>query len=254
MPTSRTSDTATSHGAQRVDVEQALLGGSTYKGVAEQQLSEREERFELRRRTLGFFLAPATTIVLFLLPLDLPQTQHTVAAVLGGVIVAWITEPIPIPVSGMLGASILILLGVGGEDGADAVLAPFGSGTIFTFIGAFILAQSMLKHGLARRFAFRILALPGGRPEHDPRDRRVRRHHLPAVGVRLQHRDGRDAAAHRARHPHRDRQPGAGAADRERRVARGVRPDAVARRLRDHADAGVRRQRGRPADPGRQPA
>ena len=27
---------------QRVDVEQALLGGSTYKGVAEQELSERE--------------------------------------------------------------------------------------------------------------------------------------------------------------------------------------------------------------------
>ncbi|HEX6151800.1 DASS family sodium-coupled anion symporter [Nocardioides sp.] len=159
MPTSGTSQQRS--GSQRVDVEQALLGGSTYKGVAEQELSEREERFELRRRTLGFFLAPATTIVLFLLPLDLPQTQHTVAAVLGGVIVAWITEPIPIPVSGLLGASILILLGVGGEEGADAVLAPFGSGTIFTFIGAFILAQSMLKHGLARRFAFRILAIPG---------------------------------------------------------------------------------------------
>jgi sodium-dependent dicarboxylate transporter 2/3/5 len=31
---------------------------------------------------------------------------------------------------------------------------------VFTFIGAFILAQAMLKHGLARRFAFRILALP----------------------------------------------------------------------------------------------
>ena len=162
MSTTGTSEQpAPSGGAKRVDVEQALLGGTTYKGVAEQQLSEREERFEMRRRTAGFVLAPLTTIILFLLPLDLPQEQHTVAAVLGGVIIAWITEPIPIPVSGMLGASILILLGVGGEDGADAVLAPFGSGTIFTFIGAFILAQSMLKHGLARRFAFRILAIPG---------------------------------------------------------------------------------------------
>jgi len=41
------------------------------------------------------------------------------------------------------------------------VLAPFGSSTVFTFIGAFILAQAMLRHGLARRFAFRILSLPG---------------------------------------------------------------------------------------------
>ena len=160
MATTEPERRGTSSG-DRVDVEQALLGGATYKGVAEQRLSPREERFERRRRTLGFVLAPLTTIVLFLLPLGIPQTQHTVAAVLGGVIVAWVTEPIPIPVSGLLGASVLVLLGVGGEDGADAVLAPFGSGTILTFIGAFILAQSMLKHGVARRFAFRILAIPG---------------------------------------------------------------------------------------------
>ncbi|MDQ4006607.1 MAG: DASS family sodium-coupled anion symporter [Actinomycetota bacterium] len=145
----------------RVDVEKALLGGSTYKGIAEQRLSPREERFEKRRRTTGFVLAPLATIVIFLLPLDLPQNQHVVAAVLAGVIVAWVTEPVPIPVSGLIGASLLVLFGLGGEEGADAVLAPFGSGTVFTFIGAFILAQSMLKHGLAERFAFRILSLPG---------------------------------------------------------------------------------------------
>jgi sodium-dependent dicarboxylate transporter 2/3/5 len=147
--------------SKRVDVEKALIGGSTYRGIAEQKLSPVEERFERARRTAGFVLAPAATIVMFLLPLDLPQTQHNVAAILVGVIVAWVTEPIPIPVSGLIGASLLVMLGVGGDEGADGVLAPFGSGTIFTFIGAFILAQSMLKHGLARRFAFRILSIPG---------------------------------------------------------------------------------------------
>ncbi|SCK07079.1 DASS family sodium-coupled anion symporter [Streptomyces sp. WMMB 322] len=145
----------------RVDVEKALLGGSTYRGLAEQKLSPAEERFEKARRTAGFFLAPLATIIVFLLPLDIPQTQHNVAAVLAGVIVAWVTEPIPIPVSGLLGASLLVLLGAGGDEGANGVLAPFGSGTVFTFIGAFILAQSMLVHGLARRFAFRILSVPG---------------------------------------------------------------------------------------------
>ncbi len=145
----------------RVDVEKALLGGATYRGLAEQKLSPQEERFEKARRTAGFVLAPLATIVVFLLPLDIPQLQHNVAAILAGVIVAWITEPIPIPVSGLIGASLLVLLGVGGDEGADGVLAPLGSGTVFTFIGAFILAQSMLKHGLARRFAFRILSIPG---------------------------------------------------------------------------------------------
>ena len=41
------------------------------------------------------------------------------------------------------------------------MLAPFGSTTVFTFIGAFILAPAMLKHGVARRFAIFILDLPG---------------------------------------------------------------------------------------------
>ena len=51
-----------------------------------------------------------------------------------------------------------MILGVGN---ADDILAPFGSSTVFTFIGAFIIAQAMLQNGLARRFAFRMLALPG---------------------------------------------------------------------------------------------
>ena len=157
--TTTSSDRSTPAPAQRVDVEERLLGGTTYKSLGEQKLSEGEERFERRRRNVGYVLAPVAGVLLYFLPLDLPQEQQTVAAVLLAVIIMWITEPIPIPVAGLVGAALLILLGVG-ED-ADTVLAPFGSGTVFTFIGAFILAQSMLKHGLARRFAFRILALPG---------------------------------------------------------------------------------------------
>jgi solute carrier family 13 (sodium-dependent dicarboxylate transporter), member 2/3/5 len=157
--TTTSSDRPTPAPTQRVDVEERLLGGTTYKSLGEQRLSEGEERFERRRRNVGYVLAPVAGVVLYFLPLGIPAEQQTVAAVLAAVIVMWITEPIPIPVAGLVGAALLILLGVG-ED-ADEVLAPFGSGTIFTFIGAFILAQSMLKHGLARRFAFRILALPG---------------------------------------------------------------------------------------------
>jgi solute carrier family 13 (sodium-dependent dicarboxylate transporter), member 2/3/5 len=157
--TTTSSDRPAPAPSERVDVEERLLGGTTYKSLGEQKLSEGEERFERRRRNVGYVLAPIAGVILYFLPLDLPAEQQTVAAVLLAVIIMWITEPIPIPVAGLVGAALLILLGVG-ED-ADTVLAPFGSGTIFTFIGAFILAQSMLKHGLARRFAFRILALPG---------------------------------------------------------------------------------------------
>lgn len=64
-----------------------------------------------------------------------------------GVIVLWICEPVPIPVGGLIGVGAIVVLGVAP---AGDVLAPFGSTSIFTFIGAFILAQSMLKHGIAQ--------------------------------------------------------------------------------------------------------
>jgi sodium-dependent dicarboxylate transporter 2/3/5 len=142
----------------QADVEQRLLGGATYRSLGEQKLSPAEERFERRRRTVGLFLAPLVTVVIWLVPFDLEQSQHTLAAILAGVMILWITEPIPIPVAGLLGVALLVMFEVAPS---EEVLAPFGSTTIFTFIGAFIIAQAMLKHGLARRFAFRILSVRG---------------------------------------------------------------------------------------------
>ncbi|KUI15353.1 anion transporter [Mycolicibacterium acapulense] len=139
------------------DVDKALLGSATYRSLGEQKLSPREERFEKGRRTLGLFLAPLLTAVFLVLPMDIPREQQVLGAVLLGVIALWITEAVPIPIGGLLGVAVAVFLGVAP---VDDVLGPFGSSTIFTFIGAFILAQAMLKHGVARRFAFRILALP----------------------------------------------------------------------------------------------
>jgi sodium-dependent dicarboxylate transporter 2/3/5 len=143
-------------GAQ--SVTSVMLSGSTYRGLGEQVLSPAEERFERARRTTGLFLAPVLTIAFLLLPTQLDPAQHKLAAVLLGVIVLWVCEPVPIPVGGLVGVAAVVVLGVMPP---DDVLAPFGSSTVFTFIGAFILAQAMLRHGVARRFAFRILSLPG---------------------------------------------------------------------------------------------
>ena len=153
--------TATTDGPKpggKVDVEKAMIGGTTYRGMAEQKLSPQEERFEKARRTSGLLLAPLVTIVIYFLPLGLDAAQQTLAAVLLGVVVLWVTEPVPIPVGGFLGIVAVVMLGVAP---VDDVLLPFGSSTVFTFIGAFILAQAMLRHGVARRFAFRVLSLPG---------------------------------------------------------------------------------------------
>ncbi|RBM18014.1 anion transporter [Prauserella sp. PE36] len=145
-------------GGRTQSVTSALLSGSTYRGLAEQKLTPAEERFERARRTVGFVLAPLVTIVFLFVPTALDSSQQQLAAVLLGVVVLWVCEPVPIPVGGLIGVATIVILGV---LPADDVLAPFGSSTVFVFIGAFILAQAMLRHGLARRFAFRILSLPG---------------------------------------------------------------------------------------------
>ncbi|WP_409331921.1 SLC13 family permease [Trujillonella humicola] len=140
----------------RTDVDAAFRGSATYRSLGEQQLSPAEERFEKGRRTVGLFLAPVVSVLFALLPLDLPNDQQMLAAILLGVIVLWVTEPVPIPIGGLIGVAAIVVTGV---VPADDALAPFGSTTVFTFIGAFILAAAMLKHGVARRFAMFILSL-----------------------------------------------------------------------------------------------
>ncbi|MEV6822635.1 DASS family sodium-coupled anion symporter [Nocardiopsis dassonvillei] len=142
----------------RTDVEAALLGGRSQEDLARQRLSPAEERFERGRATLGWVLAPALATVFALLPLGMDRQQQLLAAVLLGVIALWICESVPIPIGGLIGVAAIVLLGVAPP---DEVLAPFGSTTVFTFIGVFVLAQAMLKHGVARRLAFFVLALPG---------------------------------------------------------------------------------------------
>jgi solute carrier family 13 (sodium-dependent dicarboxylate transporter), member 2/3/5 len=142
----------------RGDALERLAKVGTYRTLGEQTLSPREERFERARRTIGLFLAPVVFLVFLLLPLDMDGTQQKLAAALLFVVVLWISEAVPIPIGGLMGIVLIVMIGVAP---VDDVLAPFGSSTVFVFIGAFIIAQAMLRHGLARRFAFRVLAVPG---------------------------------------------------------------------------------------------
>ena len=145
-------------GETRGDALERLAKVGTYRTLGEQKLSPQEERFERGRRTVGLFLAPAVFLIFLLLPLDMEANQQKLAAALLFVVVLWISEAVPIPIGGLMGIVLIVLIGVAP---VDDVLAPFGSATVFVFIGAFIIAQAMLRHGVARRFAFRVLAVPG---------------------------------------------------------------------------------------------
>src|SRR6185295_236348 len=106
----------------------------------------------------------AVFVLLLLLPLPaLSPAAHRLAAVMATVVVLWISEAVPMPVTALLGVTACVVMRV--APARDA-FAPFADPLMFLFIGSFILARAIFLHGLDRRLAFGVLALPaiGGRP------------------------------------------------------------------------------------------
>lgn len=121
-------------------------------------LSPAEEAFERRRQSVGLLAAPLVFVALLLAPLPgLTPEAHRLAAVLMACVTLWLTEAIPLAVTGLLGVALAVLLGV---DSAKEALLPFSDHLVFLLIGGFILAEAIFAHGLNRRFAFGVLSLP----------------------------------------------------------------------------------------------
>ncbi len=122
-------------------------------------LDEAESSFEWWRQRIGLALGPLLAIALWFTPMPgLTPQAHALVSVLAVTIVFWITEAIPMAATALLGPALCIVLGVGKD---KEVLASFGSPITFLFLGSFLLAQGMQKHGLDRRIALTLMTLPG---------------------------------------------------------------------------------------------
>jgi len=120
-------------------------------------LSAAEEAFERWRRRVGLLAAPvAFFLIWWVAAPGLSPAADRLLAILGLVIVLWMTEALPMPVTALLGPTLCVLMGVAP---ADKVFLPFASPIIFLFMGSFMLVEAMMKHGLNRRLAFLILGL-----------------------------------------------------------------------------------------------
>ena len=129
-------------------------------------MSQLEQRLELFRRRIGLVLAPL--LFVFILSADFESltdkpTAHRLAAVMAAVVVLWVTEAIPMPLTALLGATACVILQVAP---AKNVFAPYADQLMFLFIGSFMLARAIELHGLDRRLALSVLTLRavGGSP------------------------------------------------------------------------------------------
>ena len=118
--------------------------------------SPAEEQFNRRRRTAGLFLGPAVFLALLIAPLPLAGPAHRMAAIMGLVVVLWVSEALPMAVTAVLGPILAVVFQIAD---ARAALAPFADPIIFLFIGSFMLAEAMFVHGVDRRIAYTALSL-----------------------------------------------------------------------------------------------
>ena len=91
-----------------------------------------------------------------------PEAQR-LAVIVAVVVALWFTEALPLAVTALAGAAACVIAGVAP---AEEVFAPFADPLIFLFIGSFLLAEAIRIHGIDRRLAYAVLAVPwvGERP------------------------------------------------------------------------------------------
>jgi len=115
------------------------------------------DRFDRSRQTVGLFLGPGAFLAVLVSPTGLEPSAHRLAAIFALVVVYWITEAIPLPATALLGPALAVVVGVAG---AREAFASFGHPIIFLFLGSFLIARAMMKHGLDRRIALFVLSRP----------------------------------------------------------------------------------------------
>lgn len=105
----------------------------------------------------GALLAPLVFVALWWAPLPLSTPAHRLAALVGAVLVAWVTEVLPVAVTALLIGPGLTVLQV---SPAKQAFAAYADPILFLFVGSFFAAKAMSRHGLDRRFALAIASLP----------------------------------------------------------------------------------------------
>lgn len=120
-------------------------------------MATNDSRFEWIRKLIGAILGPLCAVLIWFLPIAgiAPQAHHLLA-VMAMVAIWWITEPVPIPVTSLLGPTLCVVLGIAPIDEA---FKQFANPMIFLFMGGFLLAKAMMVNGIDKRIAYGIMSM-----------------------------------------------------------------------------------------------
>jgi sodium-dependent dicarboxylate transporter 2/3/5 len=109
------------------------------------------------RGHLGSLFAVVAFLALLVAPLgNLSVEAHRLAAIMAAVVILWISEALPMPVTALMGSVACVVMRVAP---ARDVFAPFADPLMFLFIGSFMIAKAIMLHGLDRRVAYAVLSL-----------------------------------------------------------------------------------------------
>ena len=89
---------------------------------------------EIIRKLTGAVLGPLCAVLLWLIPIDgLSDQAHHMLAIMSLIAIWWITEPVAIPVTSVLGPTLCVVLGIAPMKDA---FEQFANPMIFLFMGS----------------------------------------------------------------------------------------------------------------------
>jgi len=120
-------------------------------------VEQKDSAFDRKRRIVGAIGGPLCALLVWFTPIEaLSPEAHKLLAIMTLVALWWITEPVPIPVTSLIGPTLCVVLGVVKMKEA---FAAFANPMIFLFMGGFIIAKAMMVNGLDKRIAFGIMSM-----------------------------------------------------------------------------------------------
>lgn len=120
-------------------------------------MENNDSRFDLIRRAVGAILGPLCAVLIWFLPIaGLEAPAHHLLAIMAMIAIWWITEPIPIPITSILGPTLCVLFGIASVEDA---FKQFANPMIFLFLGGFLLAKAMMVNGIDKRLAYGIMSM-----------------------------------------------------------------------------------------------